>query len=348
VTEALRARDLRTVLDFARAIGEAESLDAYRSAVLERAPTLVTGDVYGYNEVPPRRAQPLIQMSAYPSSELWWDSLVRLAEEHPLVVHYIATGDPEARAISDLVGRRAYEGGEFYRDVLSYVSGRDQLAVSIPGRDGLTIGLAVNRGKRGFSQRDHAVYDAVRPFLLHGYRNALAREHARAVTEALGATADAVDQPVVLVARDGRIEHLTPGAGELLAEMGFGAIGRLTEPLAGWLRTQRGRAVPLPLRINGCTARLVRDAAPGFDAIALTISERGLSIRALSAIGLTRREAEVIALVAAGKTNAEVGGTLGIAEATVAKHMQHVNEKLGVTSRTAAVARARELVTGLI
>jgi DNA-binding CsgD family transcriptional regulator len=56
--------------------------------------------------------------------------------------------------------------------------------------------------------------------------------------------------------------------------------------------------------------------------------------------GLTRREREVVDLVASGATNAQVAATLGIAPATVRKHLEHAYEKLDVSTRTAAVARA--------
>ena len=58
---------------------------------------------------------------------------------------------------------------------------------------------------------------------------------------------------------------------------------------------------------------------------------------------LTRREAEVVDLVAQGLTNGEIAVRLFIAPTTVRKHLENVFEKLGVHTRTAAVARAREL-----
>ena len=53
---------------------------------------------------------------------------------------------------------------------------------------------------------------------------------------------------------------------------------------------------------------------------------------------LTAREREVLGFVAAGATNAEIGDELDISSATVAKHLEHVYEKLGVRSRGAAAA----------
>lgn len=55
---------------------------------------------------------------------------------------------------------------------------------------------------------------------------------------------------------------------------------------------------------------------------------------------LTRRETEVLQWVAEGKTNAEIGTILGMSPRTVQKHLEHIFEKLGVQSRTAAAAWA--------
>jgi DNA-binding CsgD family transcriptional regulator len=48
----------------------------------------------------------------------------------------------------------------------------------------------------------------------------------------------------------------------------------------------------------------------------------------------------VLALVADGRTNAEVGRALCVSPRTVKKHLESVDEKLGVHTRTAAVGIA--------
>lgn len=58
--------------------------------------------------------------------------------------------------------------------------------------------------------------------------------------------------------------------------------------------------------------------------------------------GLTPREREVLGLVAEGKSNAEIAAELWIAVGTVRIHLEHIYRKLGVRSRTAALARVRE------
>jgi DNA-binding NarL/FixJ family response regulator len=58
--------------------------------------------------------------------------------------------------------------------------------------------------------------------------------------------------------------------------------------------------------------------------------------------GLSRRELEVLRLVATGKSNREIAGALVISEHTVARHLQNIYAKLGLSSRAAATAFAFE------
>jgi predicted ATPase/DNA-binding CsgD family transcriptional regulator len=62
-----------------------------------------------------------------------------------------------------------------------------------------------------------------------------------------------------------------------------------------------------------------------------------------SNVGLTDRELEMIQLIAAGLTNQEIAQRLFIGVSTVKKHINHIFSKLGATSRTQAIVRAKEL-----
>ena len=55
---------------------------------------------------------------------------------------------------------------------------------------------------------------------------------------------------------------------------------------------------------------------------------------------LTRRQRELLHLVADGYTNAQIGRRLGLAEGTVRKHLENIFARLQVSSRTAAVIKA--------
>jgi len=58
---------------------------------------------------------------------------------------------------------------------------------------------------------------------------------------------------------------------------------------------------------------------------------------------LSRRELELLALIAAGKSNKEIASQLYISIGTVKRHTVNIFTKLDVRNRTEAVARAREM-----
>jgi LuxR family transcriptional regulator, maltose regulon positive regulatory protein len=57
----------------------------------------------------------------------------------------------------------------------------------------------------------------------------------------------------------------------------------------------------------------------------------------------SERELEVLAFIAAGKSNGEIADMLFVSVSTVKTHINNLYRKLGARSRTQAVARAREL-----
>lgn len=86
----------------------------------------------------------------------------------------------------------------------------------------------------------------------------------------------------------------------------------------------------------------IRAASAGEVALGPSVQKRLLGRMRTPLVSLTKRELEVLHLVAAGKSNDEVAGQLFVSRATVKTHLVHVFDKLGVESRTAAVARARQ------
>jgi DNA-binding NarL/FixJ family response regulator len=61
---------------------------------------------------------------------------------------------------------------------------------------------------------------------------------------------------------------------------------------------------------------------------------------ATAGMALSPREVEVLRLLADGRSDREIAAALGVSHRTVTTHVAGIFNKLGVTSRTAAVARA--------
>jgi non-specific serine/threonine protein kinase len=77
----------------------------------------------------------------------------------------------------------------------------------------------------------------------------------------------------------------------------------------------------------------------GRDAISNPTSEAG-RVDTPDRLGLTRREREVLRLLAEGHSDREIAAALFVSRRTAATHVAHVYQKLGVTSRAAAAAYA--------
>ncbi|MBI2940905.1 MAG: helix-turn-helix transcriptional regulator [Chloroflexi bacterium] len=176
-----------------------------------------------------------------------------------------------------------------------------------------------------------------------------------------GAGANTLDRALVLL---GRLLQLAEAAGRMAVVVEALAL----EALAQRARGDSSRAFvalerALRLAEPEGYVRLFVDLGPAMAALLHEAHARGLSpdylTRLLAAFGAARpvsvptssplvdplsaREIEVLRLVAAGLSNREIADALVIAVGTVKRHVATVYEKLGVNSRTQALARAREL-----
>ena len=86
----------------------------------------------------------------------------------------------------------------------------------------------------------------------------------------------------------------------------------------------------------------VRAAAAGESALAPVIATRLMDRMRAPQASMSARELQVLELVAAGRSNSDIAAELFVSDTTVKSHLAHIFTKLGVSSRTAAVSRARE------
>jgi DNA-binding NarL/FixJ family response regulator len=352
--------DLRGLLDVVRKIESIDDLGTFSAAVLRSLQELVRYDNAGQlSRHPARPAWSLTVEPATVAPATDVAAFGRTAHENPILFYYDDHPRQRGRALksSDVLSAGEVHRLTHYDEFLKPLEIEHQLGISVIVPGPLVFGVALNRSRRDFSERDRMVLDLLRPHLAQAYRNLEARTRLRQALTALEQGDERAERAVVLLRSDGGIAFASGAAGRWL-EAYFGGeqeIDHLPETLQAWIRRSRGRlngdhevpppAAPLVSERSGgrLTVRLLPPTAPG-ELAALVLEERraGVSSDEIAALGLSTRESEVLALVAAGRTNAEIALMLGISARTVVKHLEHIFAKLGVATRTAAAARAFE------
>ena len=157
----------------------------------------------------------------------------------------------------------------------------------------------------------------------------------------------------------GRAVWQTPLARKLLQSYFGGAIDSgaassdVPQQLLSWLQAQSALAAqgqaPKPLALVNGARQLVlnlqeRTSDEDWLIVMREVSDTAVVEAMMQSFRLTLREAEVLYWVVKGKTNRDIGDILGSSPATVKKHLEHVYEKLGVETRTAAASLAMSKV----
>ena len=159
----------------------------------------------------------------------------------------------------------------------------------------------------------------------------------------------------------GRAVWQTPLARKLLqayfgALEGGAASTEVPAQLLAWLHAQTAIAAqglaPHPLALVNGARQLVltlqeRTNDEDWLIVMREVSDTAVVEAMMQSFKLTLREAEVLYWVVKGKTNRDIGDILGSSPATVKKHLEHVYEKLGVETRTAAAGLAMSKVSEL-
>ncbi|MEO8411515.1 MAG: response regulator transcription factor [Propionivibrio sp.] len=179
--------------------------------------------------------------------------------------------------------------------------------------------------------------------------NARQMKQARSALDAFG------QATLAIRASDGKLVWQTPLSRKLLKDY-FGTGEEMTPPrLLEWVAQaegahQQGRE-PVALLIADGSRRLLasfHDQTGDQEWLVVLREENDASaIESLIAVfRLTQREAEVLYWVTLGKTSKDIGDILGSSSRTVNKHLEHVFEKLGVETRTAAANLAMSKMRG--
>ncbi|WP_445151712.1 response regulator transcription factor [Baekduia sp. Peel2402] len=340
----LSERDLRAVLDLVGEAHDVEDLDEFRAVLLPALNRLLPADFAAYNELVDGGVPvATITDPVAPPSQL--EAWARYAAQNPLYQRFMRTRDGRAYCFADVISRRDLERLDVYQEIFVPLGLRDQIAFTLPAPRFLTIGLAISRGGKEFGERERGMLDLARPHLVQAYRNAELRQRSASLIESLRTGLDDRQTAVVVLDADRRVAFATEAGHATLARLDrrtfrrAGEEATLPRALQDWVeRPEAGHALALG---DGLVARVVRGGGRGAgDVLFFDEARQILSRSALVELGLSEREADVLQELARGGTTAEAATALGISERTVAKHSERIHRKLGVRSRSQAIATA--------
>lgn len=353
----LTSRDFARVLDVLRDCYALRSLDEFPQYVIRRLSRLVPADIVTYNEVNPRARR---------STWIWFpdtsvpDSLKQAFDhhmrQHPLITYHARRADGRTLKISDFLSRHRFHDLGLYREFFRHYDVEDQIALALPAPPPIVIGIAFNRHARNFSEPERWMLELLRPHVTQSYLNAEAFSRVERRLRALDQALEESGEGVITLAPDLSIRVINARARHWIAHyFDWRSSKRLPEPLARWVRSHhvffgpRDTVPPprAPLVVERDGRRLVVRLLDDPGEAMLILKERATVVEpsALESLDLTRREAEVLAWVARGKTNAEIAATLGTRPRTITKHLERIFPKLGVATRTAAAAVATQTAT---
>jgi DNA-binding CsgD family transcriptional regulator len=347
--DRLRVRDLQALIAFLRGVYAEHDLDGFVECVLRGLPALIPCDNAVYNEANLRRRRVVWREApaispALPGARGIFEAHM---SEHPLVAE--KRWDGRAVRMSDFLSRPRFHDLGLYQEFFRRLGLEHQLSIRLPADEPLMVVVNVNRGRSDFSRRDRLLMELLRPHLVQAYQNAEAATELRRGLALLDHAADGAGRGLVILNPAGRIRYASRLAEQWLGRYFPGrrpGPDRLPPAVRDWVAAQEaalgaGDDAPRPrepLVAYGKGVRLVVRLVfeVGRRLLILEEQPRQVSRRALEAHGLTRREAEVLAWVAEGKTNPEIGAILGLSPRTVGNHLARIFARLGVETRTAA------------
>ena len=343
---------MKSLLGFLETTAAVQDLDGFRTHLAHSIQDLIPCDIVTYNEIDLVRDQATYlvdPIEAIPAEM----SIVfnEFRKEHPLIEYYTGAHDGQAVRLSDFLSTNQFHRLGLYAEFFGRLAVEHQIAFVLPAPSSCVVGVALNRSSHDFDELERTLLNLARPHLVRFYRQAQEVTLLRAGLAESG-------QEMVMLRRDGWSIETSDRAGLWLtcyAGEPDARRDRLPEALRRWVMLQRlrfgghelpsGSAVSVFQIEDGSSLSvryLIANPVSERDALLLHRRPADLSRDSIVSLGLSRRESELLRGVASGLTNLELAERHSISERTVEKHLSHVYFKLGVETRTAAVARAHQ------
>lgn len=354
--ERLTQKDFRAILEFLHSSYSTSNLGGFMNHLLSGLNGLVPCEFSAYCEMDPRikfsvnRIEPTGALSA--QNDRTWR---RYMHEHAVLSYNVRTRDGRAMKISDFDTQQQFHRRGLYNELYRRLGVEDILCMTLPAPSAKVHGLAFHRSRRNFTGRERLILNLLRPHLTQARQNARIVARLREELCNLTGALENLKCGVVVLDNCSRPRLITPSARRLFADFYEGACqdtGGLPETVRDWIREHqrilKSGSLPAPLAplvVDRPGRRLmVRLLSDGTRTLLLEEVHAGIDVRRLGGFNLSGRESEVLGWAAQGKTNSEIGTILGISCRTVQKHLEHIFQKIGVETRTAAAAWFLEAV----
>lgn len=343
---SLGASEVQAALALAADLAACGSPADLEAALLE-LPSLVGAEYVGAGEVRRRVGDGEIGVLPQITSPYVFeaDALADWAahmHQHPVFALQLVQPNPEVQSYTDFVSAREWRKRGIY-SAYRRLGLRGELSLHLAWDSRRTACLTVHRIDRPFGVRERALLDTLAPHLRAAYGRLEQNQEAARWQAALERGLEQAGACVLMVHAEGEILAADAGAEAVLLRW-FGAgtgVDRLPAELGEWFAEAQGAGrVPRFVRARTDRRLEARLAGGSAEGLLLVLQERRIGppdpAELIGALPVTRRQAEVLALLGQGCSDAEIAHRLGISVRTVGHHVEHILDRLGVSNRTAA------------
>jgi DNA-binding CsgD family transcriptional regulator len=346
--------DYELLLECIRELHSFRELAPVREWLLDTAlPRLIPSDWRSYNEVDllhPENTLAILKPELNAGSQRLLQRFNEVAHQHPLIIGQMQSHDFPVHKISDFLAQKDYHELELYQDVYRHMGVEYQIAATIKLEPDRITAFALSRRRNDYTERDRGILEMLRPHLVIALNNLALGSERQSLLESTELAMKELASATIIVDRQDRIlYHTGPG----LKWIEAASQGILPVRISRWLKlnqavtSTRRPTMRVSSNAGEICIRYVPTGSPQRRLLVLTAETLRQSIAVqTNDFGLSKRQLEVARWIGQGKTNTEIAAILGISPRTVQKHIEHIFDKMGVTTRVAVASRLLGFATG--
>lgn len=276
------------------------------------------------------------------------DRLGKFVSDHPCFDGIAAQHIKGSVRISDYVTLPEFKRTTIYNEFFRYLGTDRQIVAGLHVSQNLTVTCSLCRLRKDYTRRDCCMIDLLTPHLTTAFRQAQFVHRLKFENDVWQTSVTSAKLAVLPVDQRFQILAENPTAANLLSKYFKNICSTLPEELSDYIKYHRKIFTsdefylpPKPFEKLTTEGKLVIKAIfnTASRTVMLLLEEFPMvTAGTYASLGLTNREGEVLIRISDGKTDGEIAQILNISVRTVQKHIEHIFNKLGVETRTAAAS----------